>query len=95
MAEDHGDPRPFGLDQVLRFRDLRAGDVVFNGETPAFLVIECDREANVFRWFGLMDGRVGDPNLNLMGMWQNALDTYSYVLRGDKELRCSRYSTRG
>lgn len=95
MAQDHGDPRPVALDQVLRWADLRAGDVVFNGITPEFVVLECDLARNVFRWFSPLEGTTGAPDFTKTEMWHETLETYSHVLRGDKELRCFRYSTLG
>lgn len=81
------------MKDVVRYSDLRVGDVVFNGNTPAFLVLECDVTKNVFRWFSLLDGTTGQPNFNKSEMWRESLDTYSYVLRGDKKIQCSRYWT--
>lgn len=75
---------------MIKYRDLQAGDVLCRDGRPLWVVIECSRKENVFKWIGLLGeslGKLTSPDLERSSMWdEELLGSYDEVLRGDSVL---------
>ncbi len=78
----------------MNYADLLPGDVLMKGGKPIFVVLECSRAANVFKWMSLQNdatGKAVDPDLELAGIWDFPVDAcYNEVLRGSNVLSRAR-----
>lgn len=72
----------------MRYWQLKPGDVLIRNKRPLWVVIECDPNANRFRWMPLWGEKAGclsDPNMELIDMWNEYIDdSYDEVLRGSE-----------